>query len=116
MRRPQPKEWKAYVTVDCGGLMTWQPVTLGSAKTKEIGKRVTRGNPLTRCSRADAWAAISPPLAKLLADRRLIPAADVDEKAGRQAPLISSNWTWADATTALKERKAYVTVDCAGAD
>ena len=46
----------------------------------------------------------------------IIPAADVDEKAGRQAPLISSNWTWADATTALKERKAYVTVDCAGAD
>jgi hypothetical protein len=44
----------------------------------------------------------------------IIPAADVDEKSWRQAPLISSNWTWADATTALKERKAYATVDCAG--
>ena len=30
-----------------------------------------------------------------------------DEKLGRQAPLISSEWPWAEGTRALKARKAY---------
>ena len=30
-----------------------------------------------------------------------------DEKLGRQAPLLSSSQSWADATRALKARKAY---------
>jgi hypothetical protein len=37
----------------------------------------------------------------------IVPYADVEEKASRLAPLISSTWDWADATVALKARKAY---------
>lgn len=36
-----------------------------------------------------------------------IPAAEVDEDFARQASLISSRWSWAEATRALKLRKAY---------
>ena len=38
----------------------------------------------------------------------IVPEAEVDdEKLGRQAPLISSSWSWAEATRALKARKSY---------
>jgi hypothetical protein len=38
----------------------------------------------------------------------MVPEAEIDdEKEGRQAPLISSKWTWADGTIALKGRKSY---------
>jgi hypothetical protein len=36
-----------------------------------------------------------------------IPEPEVDEKRARQASLISSDWTWAEATRALVARKAY---------
>jgi len=38
----------------------------------------------------------------------IVPEPEVaDEKRGRQAPLISSSWSWAEATRALKARKSY---------
>src|SRR5271166_1687008 len=37
----------------------------------------------------------------------IVPAPAVDEKLSRQAPLISSSWSWVRATRALKARKAY---------
>ena len=37
----------------------------------------------------------------------IVPAPKVEEKLGRQAPLISSAWSWVKATCALKARKAY---------
>ena len=37
----------------------------------------------------------------------VIPAPNMDEKLCRQAPLISSAWSWVKATCALKARKAY---------
>jgi hypothetical protein len=37
----------------------------------------------------------------------IIPEPKVDEKRARQASLISSEWTWAEATRALVARKAY---------
>jgi hypothetical protein len=37
----------------------------------------------------------------------IVPAPTVDEKLSRQAPLISSSWSWVKATRALKARKAY---------
>ena len=36
----------------------------------------------------------------------IVPEADLGEKE-RLAPLISSKWTWAEGTIALKARKAY---------
>jgi hypothetical protein len=37
----------------------------------------------------------------------IVPAPTVDEKLSRQAPLISSSWSWVKATRALKARKGY---------
>jgi hypothetical protein len=37
----------------------------------------------------------------------VIPEPEVDDKRARQASLISSEWTWAEATRALVARKAY---------
>jgi hypothetical protein len=37
----------------------------------------------------------------------IVPSPDMEGKASRQAPLISSAWSWADATIALKQRKDY---------
>ena len=37
----------------------------------------------------------------------IVPAPAVDEKLSRQAPLISSSWSWVKATRVLKARKAY---------
>jgi hypothetical protein len=39
--------------------------------------------------------------------KAIVPLAAIEEKADRQAPLISSAWSWTDATIALKARKAY---------
>jgi hypothetical protein len=36
-----------------------------------------------------------------------IPAPAFDENRARQASLISSRWSWAEATRALKSRKSY---------
>jgi hypothetical protein len=36
-----------------------------------------------------------------------IPAAQIDEKLARQASLVSSAWSWAEATRALIARKTY---------
>jgi hypothetical protein len=38
----------------------------------------------------------------------IVPEPEIDaEKRARQAPLISSSWSWAEATRALKARKSY---------
>ena len=37
----------------------------------------------------------------------IVPQPEVDEKLSRQAPLISSSWSWVRATRALNARKAY---------
>jgi hypothetical protein len=37
----------------------------------------------------------------------VVPAPEIDEKLARQASLISSEWTWAEATQALIARKTY---------
>jgi hypothetical protein len=69
-----------------------------SGKLEELREEIERVNEQLRME-TEGLIELSEPV---------VPEADIgDEKLGRQAPLVSSAWSWAEATRALKARKSY---------